>query len=223
MRYTRTILLLLVRHALTPATGKKLTGWLPGISLSAEGRAQAASARDRLKDVPINAAYSSPLERCVETAEIIAAPHRMKVEVIEDLGEIKYGDWQGRTLASLYKSKAWVELRARPAEFRFPNGETIREAQLRGMSAIEALRPKHKGQIVSVCSHADMIRVVTAGYLGLPLDLYDRISIGPATVTAISLSGSVPRLLRLSDSGDYSELAAKAATTKKETSARKKK
>lgn len=218
------MLLLLVRHALTPSTGKKLTGWLPGISLSEEGMAQAASARDRLQDVPIKAFYSSPLERCWETAEIIAGPHKRKVELIDDLGEIKYGDWQGRTLTSLYKSKAWVELRARPAEFRFPNGETIREAQLRGMSVIEGMRSKHKGQIILVCSHADMIRVVTAGYLGLPLDLYDRISIGPGTVTALLLSGSAPRLLRLSDSGDYSELSARTTANKGMTSpARKKK
>lgn len=217
------MLLLLVRHALTPVTGKKLTGWLPGISLSEEGVSQAASTKERLRDVPIKAFYSSPLERCFETAEIISAPHRLGVEVIEDLGEIKYGDWQGRTLASLYKSKAWIELKARPAEFRFPNGETIREAQLRGMSVIEGLRSKHKRQIVAVCSHADMIRVVTAGYLGLPLDLYDRISIGPATVTAILLSGSVPRLLRLSDSGDYSDLVARASTSRGKSSARTKK
>jgi probable phosphomutase (TIGR03848 family) len=66
---------LIVRHGLTASTGKALTGWLPGISLDDRGREQAASVAARLAQVPLAAIVSSPLERCVQTASIIAAGH----------------------------------------------------------------------------------------------------------------------------------------------------
>ena len=203
------MLLFLVRHALTPITGKRLTGWLPGISLSEEGRKQAEEVGQRLSGVKFDAIYSSPLERCVETAEAIAVHQSAKIDTVEGLGEIKYGDWQGKTFVTLYKSRGWKELKARPADFRFPNGETIREAQVRGMTEIERLRSKHKNSTILVCSHADMIRVLTAGYLGLSLDLYDRIAIAPTSTTVLLLGEGVPRLLKLGDSGTYDEVIAR--------------
>ncbi|MEO7804152.1 MAG: histidine phosphatase family protein [Actinomycetota bacterium] len=206
------MILFLLRHALTPITGKKLTGWLPGISLSEEGISQAKQAAARMADVPFSAVYSSPLERCVETAEFVSAACKKKVQKIEGLGEIRYGEWQGKSMASLYKSRAWKQLKARPADFRFPGGETIREAQVRGMTEIEKLRSKHKEQAILVCSHADMIRVLVAGYLGLPLDLYDRISIGPATTTVLHMTETVSRVLKMADSGSFEDIISRMKT-----------
>ncbi|MDQ4149029.1 MAG: histidine phosphatase family protein [Actinomycetota bacterium] len=217
------MLLLLVRHAITGVTGQKLTGRLPGFSLSEEGRAQAEAVGARLKGAPLNAIYSSPLERCMETAESIAKHHRVRVESLADMEEVDYGRWQGRSMKALYGSKAWTQLRARPADFRFPGGETIREAQVRGMRAVEALRQKHPKRAVLVCSHADMIRLVVAGYLGLGLDLYDRISIAPASVTTLNVGDGTPRLLNLGDSGSMLEIfeAFKAQHMKKARDSKK--
>ena len=200
------MILFLVRHALTSITGTQLTGRLPGYSLSEKGRAQAEATGSRLSQAPLKAIYSSPLERCVETAEAIARHHRVKIQTLEELSEVDYGDWQGKTMKSLYGSKGWQKLKARPADFRFPNGETIREAQTRGIVAIETLRARHKNGAVVVCSHADMIRLAVAGYLGLGIDLYDRITIAPASITTLSLSNGTPRLLNLSEAGSYDEL-----------------
>jgi probable phosphomutase (TIGR03848 family) len=200
------MILFLVRHALTPITGTKLTGRLPGYGLSDKGRQQAEATGSRLARAPLKAIYSSPLERCIETAEEIARHHRVKIQTMEELSEVDYGDWQGKTMKSLYGSKGWQKLRARPADFRFPNGETIREAQTRGIVAIEKLRAKHKDAAVVVCSHADMIRLAVAGYLGLGIDLYDRITIAPASITTLSLTNGTPRLLNLSEAGSYDEL-----------------
>jgi probable phosphomutase (TIGR03848 family) len=205
------MLLLLVRHAVTAATGNRLSGWLPGHHLSEEGIRQAEVVAARLADLPVKAIYSSPLERCRETAEFIAAHHRPDVVTVDDLGEIRYGDWEGRSFKALYRTKAWVELMQRPADFRFPNGETIREAQTRGVGAIEALRPKHKADLVVVASHADMIRLLVAAYLGLGLDLYQRMSIAPASVTALLLGDRIPRLLKLADSGTLEDLRMRLA------------
>ena len=217
MLYTTTVILFLVRHALTPITGTKLTGRLPGFSLSDKGREQAESTGSRLAGAPLKAIYSSPLERCLETAEAIAQHHKVKIQTDDELSEVDYGDWQGRTMKSLYGSKGWQKLKARPADFRFPNGETIREAQTRGIGAIERIRSRHKDGAVVVCSHADMIRLAVAGYLGLGIDLYDRITVAPASITTLNLSDGTPRLLNLSEAGpSYKELfeglkAAKAA------------
>jgi probable phosphomutase (TIGR03848 family) len=200
------MILFLVRHALTPVTGQKLIGRLPGFSLSEKGREQAAATALRLADAPLKAVYSSPMERCVETAEAIAGHHKLKVQTVDDLAEIDYGSWQGRSLKSLYNVKGWKELRARPADFRFPGGETIREASTRGMVAVDALRLKHKDKAVAVCSHCDMIKLIVAACLGLGIDLYDRINIAPASITTLYLSDATPRLINVSDTGGYQEL-----------------
>ncbi|MGH2772908.1 MAG: MSMEG_4193 family putative phosphomutase [Actinomycetota bacterium] len=198
------MILLLVRHAVTSLTGKKLIGWTPGMSLSPQGRKQAEDVANRLAAVPVKAIYTSPLERCAETADAIAGRHRLKPKPMEGLGEIRYGQWQGKSLKTLYRTKAWTQLRAQPADFRFPDGETVREAQTRAIGAIEQLRKKHRGSdAVVVCSHADVIRLAVAGYIGLGIDLYSRISIAPASVTVLSLGDTPPRLLRLGDLGGY--------------------
>lgn len=219
----RRMLLFLVRHGVTAITGKKLTGWLPGFNLSEEGTRQAKATAERLRPIEFSAVYSSPLERCFETATILSegrgpGGRGQEVEKLDDVGEIRYGDWQGKTMVSLYKSRAWKQLKARPADFRFPNGETIREAQTRGMAAIERLLLKHKDKSVLVCSHADLIRVLVSGYLGLPLDLYDRISIAPASVTVLLIDEGGSRALRISDIGEFDELA---ETIKARTKAKK--
>lgn len=200
------MLLLLVRHALTSLTGKKLLGWTSGVSLSDIGREQADAVATRLEKIPVKAVYSSPIERCLQTAVSIASRHGLQPVTDDALGEVRYGDWTGKTFKVLYKSKGWAELKARPGDFRFPNGETIREAQVRIMNALDALRTKHRNQAVVVCSHADPIRLAVAGYLGLPLDLYGRISVAPATVSAVFFDGPTPRLLKLSDSGTYEDI-----------------
>jgi len=216
MGYTSGMLLLFVRHALTSMTGKKLTGWLPGFSLSGEGKKQADQLSARLSDFPLNAIYSSPLERCVETAEAIAAPHRLQVTEVEGLGEIRYGDWQGKPLKSLYRLKAWQELRARPADFRFPNGETIREAQARAIAEVEQIRKRHRDtDAIAICSHADLIRVMVAGYIGLSLDLYHRISVGPASVSALWMGERGPSLVLLGDTGDLGDIGKRLADSVK--------
>lgn len=203
------MLLVLVRHAVTASTGKTLTGWLPGHHLSPKGRKQAGTLAQRLAPLPVAAVYSSPLERCMQTAAVIAEVHQRKVRTLRDIGEVRYGQWQGKRLKSLYRAEGFRELTARPADFRFPGGESVREAQTRGMRTIEALRSKHFGELVVVVSHADLIRLIVAGYLGLSLDLYQRISVSPASVTALLLGDRIPRLLRLGDSGTLDDLAAR--------------
>src|SRR5438270_5320970 len=125
--------LILVRHALTPETGERLTGWTPGISLSDTGRAQLAGLVERMRPVALAAIYASPLERCVETARPVATSKGLRVRVRDALGEVRYGDWTGKRLRTLAKTKLWRHVMARPSHVRFPGGETLLETQFRAV------------------------------------------------------------------------------------------
>ncbi|HKE98799.1 MAG TPA: MSMEG_4193 family putative phosphomutase [Actinomycetes bacterium] len=197
--------LLLLRHAATELTGVRLSGWTPGISLNDEGRAQARALARRLEPVRIDALYSSPLERCVETAEEVAGARGLQVRVLADLGEVRYGDWTGRELKELAKEQLWRVVQLHPSQARFPGGESLYEMQVRAVAAVERLRADHRGQTVAVASHADVIKAVTAHYLGLHLDQFQRLVVGPASLTAIAFQ-PIPHLLRLNETGDETDL-----------------
>jgi probable phosphomutase (TIGR03848 family) len=199
-------LLLLLRHAVTEHTGARLSGWLPGLHLSQAGREQAVALAGRLAPVPLDALYASPLERCQETAAEVAEARGMKVETLEDLGEVRYGDWTGRTLKELGREPLWKVVQATPSAARFPEGESLFEMQARAVLAVERLREAHPKQTVAVCSHADVIKAVVCHYLGLHLDLFQRVVVSPASVTAIAF-GPAPYLVRLNDVGGNADLA----------------
>ncbi len=185
----------LVRHAPTPETGTKLTGRLPGVGLDERGLAIARSAADALASVRLAAVYTSPIQRCLDTAEVVAAPHHLTPRVVDDVQEVDFGRWQGRTLASLRKLKAWEQVVRTPSRFRFPGGETLLEAQLRAVAAIEGLAADHPNDQVAVCSHADIIKAVTSHYLGQPFDLFQRIVIAPASITTLHLPRQGPPMV----------------------------
>jgi probable phosphomutase (TIGR03848 family) len=193
--------LFLLRHATTAATGKKLGGRTQA-PLDEPGRAQAEAAAQRLAEVPFAAIYASPLPRTRETADIVAAPHRLEVIEHEGLLEVEYGRWTDRPLASVAKQKLWPVIQSRPSLVTFPAGETIRAAQLRAVDAIEEIVAARKGKVVAAVTHADVIKAVVSFYLGQPLDLFQRIVINPASATVLQLEpGGRPALLRLNDDG----------------------
>lgn len=199
-------LILLIRHGLAEYKAGHLYGWTPGVKLSAEGREQAKHLAQRLDDVRYIAAYTSPLERCLETAEIATQGRRIDVQVVEGLGEVKYGKWQGRSYKSLMKTPLWRTVQRMPSQARFPDGESLLELQRRGVDAVEAIRKRHRRSTVLAFSHADMIKAIVAHYLGLHLDLFQRIHVEPASVTAIAFYNDFPRVLRIGDTGDLRAL-----------------
>ena len=186
---------LLVRHAVTSHTGHKLTGWAPGVHLSEEGRDQAEAVAERLSAAPIKAIYSSPIDRTLETAQAVAARHRLDVQVLDDIGEVRYGSWTNRSLKSLAKTKLWLKVQRFPSAARFPQGESLREVQARALAELERIQARHPKQLVCVVSHSDVIRLVVAHYLGVHIDLFQRIAIGPASVSAIAVGEDGPMVL----------------------------
>jgi probable phosphoglycerate mutase len=198
------VLAFLIRHGRAQYKPGRLYGWTPGVHLSSDGVEDAKRLAVRLEPVRFRAIYSSPLDRCRETADPIASPRRLDVNVVDELGEVKYGSWQGKTFRSLAKTKLWRTVQLAPSRAVFPGGESIRAMQQRGVDAVETIGRQHRSGAIAIVSHADMIKAIVAHYLGMHLDLFQRVEISPASTTIIAL-GDFPRVLRVNDIGSYDE------------------
>jgi probable phosphoglycerate mutase len=198
---------LLVRHGLTATTGQVLTGWLPGVGLDERGRAQAAALAARLAHVPLDAIVSSPLDRCRQTTEPIAAARDGSMDgVVTDarLGECHYGDWTGKALKELEKDPLWPVVQAHPSAVRFPGaeGESMLDMQHRAVAAVREWNADlGKDATYLICSHGDVIKAIVADSLGLHLDQCQRIQADPCSLTVIRYTTLRPFLLRLNDVG----------------------
>ena len=167
------------------------------------GRAQAERVAERLAGLPVDAVYSSPLERACETAEPTAARTGLDVKHDDGLLECDFGEWTGAALADLAALPEWQTVQHSPSTFRFPNGESFTEMQARIVGALEALRTAHAGGVVVCFSHADPIKAAVAHALGTPLDLFQRIVISPGSVSAISfVEGQAPAVLMVNSTSE---------------------
>lgn len=191
----------LIRHAVNEwvKTGK-LAGWTPAVHLNDLGRVQAEALGQRLVETKLTALYSSPLERTIETAQAIAKHHPdLTLHVENGVGEVRYGEWQGKALKKLAKQKAWYTVQHVPSRMQFPDGETMRGAQARAVDTIERLNLEHPEGIVAVVSHSDIIKMIVAHYLGMHLDLFQRLNISPASLSIIQLGSDRPMIQVVND------------------------
>jgi probable phosphoglycerate mutase len=198
--------MLLVRHALTQSTGKRLSGQTPGIHLSEAGRVQAKDTAARLATLPLSAVYTSSLERCVETAKEVAAPHGLPVVSVPGLLEVDYGRWSGRPLAQLTRTVLWKRVMQAPSSIRFPDGETLEEVQWRVTESIGEMVERHPAGTVVAVTHAEGIRLALAHFAGVHIDLFQRLVVHPGSVSAVALGDGVPRILRVNDTGTLDDL-----------------
>jgi probable phosphomutase (TIGR03848 family) len=195
---------LLVRHGLTAMTGPVLAGRTPGVDLDERGQLQAAKLADRLAGVTISAIVSSPLERCLQTAQAIATSRDTTVETDPRLIECGYGDWTGQEIKKLVKDPLWKVIQAHPSAVTFPgaDGEAMRDAQVRAVDAVRSWNDAlGKDATWVACSHADIIKSVVADALGMHLDTFQRIVVDPCSVTVITYTDLRPFVVRVNDSG----------------------
>lgn len=196
-------IILLVRHGENEWVRKhRLAGWIEGVHLNENGKKQATQTAARLSNLPLKAIYSSPVERCMETAAYIARPHQLEIMELPEMGEVRYGKWEGKKIGKLAKKPLWQVVQFFPSRMQFPEGETMRGVQTRAVDVLECLSQKHQNEMIVVCSHADVIKLVMAYYLGVHIDLFQRVAISPASVSVIQLpaDGRV-RILRVNDTG----------------------
>lgn len=222
--------IILVRHGENDWSKKnKLAGHIPGVHLNEVGHRQAHAVAQRLAALPIQAIYSSPVTRCVETANYIADTHRLSIQYVEEVGEVEYGEWEGKKIKKLARKPGWRAVQFFPSRARFPQGEALREAQFRAIQALEEIAARHEKELVVVVSHADIIRLLLAHYLGVHIDLFQRLVIAPGAASVIALSpDGLVRVLRVNDDGPMHppappEQAAKEQKGKSATTAKEKK
>ena len=200
--------ILLIRHAVNDfvKTGK-LAGRLEGVHLNEEGRAQAAALGARLTDAPLQSIYASPIARTLETAAAIAR-HHPQLTVTEEpaIIEVDYGAWHGQAIARLQRRKMWGVVQEYPSRAAFPNGETMRAVQMRMVNAIEAKRQQYPAAMIALVGHADLIKMALAHYLGMHLDVFQRIVISPASISVLQLGHSRPFVVSMNDTAHLQPL-----------------
>lgn len=178
---------LLVRHAAVDPVGVAIAGRAPGVPLNDAGREQASRIASAMAAVTVGAVYTSPLERARETAEPIARAHGLDARVNDAFTEVDFGEWTGQSLRALGGDERWRRFNTFRSGERIPGGELMAEAQLRAVRGLEQLRGVHGDATVVIVSHADVIRATLAYYLGMPIDLMQRLEIAPASVSALAL------------------------------------
>ncbi|MEV6988276.1 histidine phosphatase family protein [Streptomyces sp. NPDC093228] len=205
--------LILVRHGRSTAnTAGLLAGWTPGVALDERGTEQAAALPGRLAALPLAEVVTSPLQRCRETVQpLLDARPGLPVHADDRIGECHYGDWSGRKLAELKDEPLMEVVQAHPSAAAFPGGESMRAMQTRAAEAVrewnERIERDHGPDAAYVmCSHGDIIKSLVADALGLHLDLFQRISVEPCSITAIRYTRVRPFLVRLGDTGDFTSL-----------------
>jgi broad specificity phosphatase PhoE len=156
---------------------------------------------------PPAAVYASPLERTVETARPIAARLGLRVRVDRGLLECDFGQWTGAELKRLRRRREWQRVQSFPSAFRFPGGESVAEMQLRIMGALDKLAARHAGASFVAVSHADPIKAAVAATVGIPLDLFQRLVVGPCSVSALLRGETASHLLAVNSTTSLSELA----------------
>ena len=193
---------LLIRHALTDASGQRLTGRTAGVRLNEQGRAQAQALAERLAGLPIAAVYSSQLERTSETAEFVARLLGIATIPCEDFLEVEFGDWSDASFEELAAEHSFQRFNRFRSCASVPGGEFMLQAQARMVIGLDKLRRRHPQQNVIVVSHGDMIKAAIAYYAGIPLDLFQRTEISPASISVVEIDEDAVRILSVNNTGD---------------------
>jgi probable phosphoglycerate mutase len=191
--------LFLIRHGENDFMRQhRLAGWLPGIHLNARGLEQAQALVAVLDGVRLQAVYSSPLERTRETAAPLARAQGLRVQRRAALGETRYGRWEGESLDRLRRQKIWALVHTAPSLVTFPDGDSFRALQARIVGELERITAQHSGAVACV-SHADPIKLALAHYLGQPLDLFQRLTIEPASISTVQILDGRVRVQSIND------------------------
>jgi broad specificity phosphatase PhoE len=188
----------LLRHG-EPSVFGRINGRLPGVGLSAKGRAEIGAVAGRLAAEKIDAIYASPLQRTRETAEILSDRLAVPVQYRDDVIELDFGEWTGLTADEIRKDERWQMWNSCRSIAAIPGGESWRQVQDRVVHALFDLQRLHPNESVVVVSHGDVIRAALLFALGMPLDFYSRIEIAFASTSTIRLDSSGIRVSGLNE------------------------
>lgn len=185
----------LIRHASHALLGDTIVGRAPAVRLSPEGLRQAEALAERLEGSSIRSLYSSPLERARATAAPIAGRLGLELQTADELNEIDFGEWTNRSLVDLREREDWRRFNILRSSTPIPGGEAMIEVQGRMLRLVERLCASHPEQAVALVSHGDVIKAMLVHYLGVPLDLLQRIEISPASISIVRIERYGPAVL----------------------------
>lgn len=193
--------ILLVRHG---QTNSNIDGYYMGWSnedLNQEGYSQARKLAAWLSDMPIDAIYSSPLKRAYNTALIIAEPHKLKTEVVQDLIEMKFGDWESLHINEITRGwpELWKQWRIDPTDVAVPNGESFQQVVARVTRAFEKIAADNEDKTVLIATHEIGIKVMAIHALGAPTGVYRRFDVFNASLSVVHVKDDRARLITLND------------------------
>ena len=194
----------LIRHG-EPAEGSRhrCYGSLD-VGLSETGRAQMAQVAEYFKGEPVAAIYTSPRSRALESARILCAVAACSIEVVEDLREIAFGDFEGLAydeIAARYPDlyRQWMET---PTEIQFPGGESFSAMRVRVLRAFDAIQRKREGQTVAIVSHGGVNRILFAWALHMPDNCIFRLAQDYAAINLLELVDGLPSVQLLNGRSD---------------------
>lgn len=187
--------LLWIRHGETDWIGARLAGRMPGIHLNKTGMRQAEEIARMLDPIPLDAFFSSPLERAMETAQPSACAAGKPIVVMESLQEVDFGELAGLTFDELREVALWKQVHYQPSTVKYPGGESLPEVQQRAVAAVGEIFTRYPHGVVALFTHSDTIRLVLCHFLKMPLDAYPGLVIDPASVSILLQTERAQKIL----------------------------
>ena len=202
-------LVFLVRHGVTAWHDEGKVLGQRDLPLSERGLAQARASAQALANVAIADVLTSPLQRSIQTAEIIS--ERVSIDVARDprLTDFRVGKWSGMSHQEISSSAEYLRFIDNPLSERIPGGESLTEIRDRAVSAVEqTLHDSPRGDAVVIVTHAGIIRVILSHYLGSNPANYHRIRVSPGSISVLSFAtaGELPRVLAVNHCASLSEV-----------------
>jgi broad specificity phosphatase PhoE len=188
----------LLRHG-ERVHGRVLAGRMPGVGLTDRGRAEIAAVSEWLAGGDIAAIYSSPLQRTRESAEIVAGRLSLPITFRDELIELDFGEWTGKTFDQIRTDPHWPAWNIRRSLSRIPGGETMREVQRRVVEALLEIAEHRPDDAVVVVSHGDVIRAALLFALGMPLDFYARIEVAQGSLSSVRIDQGGVRVISINE------------------------
>ncbi len=181
--------LLLVRHGEIPSNIKKIYAGKSTEGMTGKGITQVKKVSEELKQYKIDALYSSPIQRALQTASIISGTIGKNLSIGEAFREMELGPWEGlseKDIARLYPEE-WKLWHSRPAELKLPERETLAELLKRVLGGIHKIQDEMGDKTVVIVTHVAIIRVLLLWYARQNLNLYKTIHVPNAKVFEIKI------------------------------------
>lgn len=199
----------LVRHGATPALAEDRFAGMTNVPLSEEGREQVRRLARRLASDPIAAFYASPMDRTMETARILAEPHRKPVQPCDGMREINHGHWEGMTRSEVERlyPQEYARWEMDPFSYAPEGGDSGLAVTARALPALLEIVSRHENEHVLVATHKATLRLLISSLLGFdPRSYRDRLDQSPAALNILDFRDPTrARLTLFNDTSHYTE------------------